>query len=251
MKRILFVALAAMMFVACNKEAGSAATQMTDYKKQWVETTALFDAEAVERDGFEAWYNTLTNVEVRNLDAAVDAMNLSYDEVEHWYKNLSDEQQKAAREAAETIFKLRKARLEMITGEQGEGVFGGGLESALREIERLESAYLELFYGVQRVTRIVEYVDMPVSASQTTAVVARFSTERGMVAINDLSGDIVLVDIKPSDMTYPASDEKGKVAYRYANNAEVCVGLSNEVLVSRILPIYEFGATVMYNKPAR
>jgi hypothetical protein len=101
MKRILFVALAAMMFVACNKEAGSAATQMTDYKEQWVETTALFDAEAVERDGFDAWYNTLTNVEVRNLYAAVDAMNLSYDEAEHWYKNLSDEQQKAARAAAE------------------------------------------------------------------------------------------------------------------------------------------------------
>lgn len=157
----------------------------------------------------------------------------------------------AARDAAETVFRLRNARLDLITGEQGDGTFGAGLQSALEQIDRLEKAYLELFYGVQRVTRIVEYVDMPVSASQTTAVVARFSTERGMVAINDLSGDIVLVDIKPSDMTYPASDEKGKVAYRYANNAEVCVGLSNVVLVSRILPIYEFGETVMYNKPAR
>ena len=101
MKRILFIALAALMFVACNKESGSAATQMTDYKTQWVETIALFDAEAVQRDGFNVWYNTLTNSEVRDLYAAVDAMNLSYNEVEHWYKNLSDEQQKAALDAAE------------------------------------------------------------------------------------------------------------------------------------------------------
>ena len=101
MKRIFFVALAALMFVACNKETGSAATQMTDYKTQWVETIALFDAEAVQRDGFDVWYNTLTNSEVRDLYAAVDAMNLSYNEVEHWYKNLSDEQQKAALDAAE------------------------------------------------------------------------------------------------------------------------------------------------------
>ena len=101
MKRILFVALAALMFVACNKGSGSAATQMTDYKTQWVETIALFDAEAVQRDGFDVWYNTLTNSEVRGLYAAVDAMNLSYNEVEHWYKNLSDEQQKAALDAAE------------------------------------------------------------------------------------------------------------------------------------------------------
>ena len=101
MKRILFVALAALMFVACNKETGSAATQMTDYKTQWVETIALFDAEAVQRDGFDVWYNTLTNSEVRDLYAAVDAMNLSYNEVEHWYKNLSDAQQKAALDAAE------------------------------------------------------------------------------------------------------------------------------------------------------
>ena len=52
-------------------------------------------------------------------------------------------------------------------------------------------------------------------------------------------------------MTYPASDVKGVVAYRYANNAEVLVSLGQEVLVRRILPIYEFGQTVMYLQPTR
>ena len=49
----------------------------------------------------------------------------------------------AAREAANTIFSLRRHRIELITGEAGENVFGEGLKAALAEIERLEQSYLE------------------------------------------------------------------------------------------------------------
>ena len=55
----------------------------------------------------------------------------------------------AAREAANTIFSLRKHRLELITGEAGENVFGEGLKSALAEIERSGA---ELFGTVSRQT---------------------------------------------------------------------------------------------------
>lgn len=155
----------------------------------------------------------------------------------------------AAREAAETIFKLRKARLEMITGEHGEGVFGGGLESALREIERLESAYLELFYGRRALSYETRTFILPISGENPTMTVSRFSVDDGLVAVDDLSGDVIFLNINPSEMDYPESDEKGVVAIRYANNAEVSVCLGNRVLVSRVMPIYEFGKTVMIVKP--
>ena len=155
----------------------------------------------------------------------------------------------AARQAAETIFKLRKARMEMITGEQGEGVFGGGLESALREIERLESAYLELFYGRRALSYETRTYVLPVSSDNTSMTISRFSVDDGLVALDDLSGDIIFLNINPLDMEYPASDEKGVIAIRYANNAEVSVCLGNRVLVSRVMPIYEFGETVMIVKP--
>ena len=155
----------------------------------------------------------------------------------------------AARQAAETIFKLRKARLEMITGEQGEGVFGGGLESALREIERLESAYLELFYGRRALSYETRTYVLPVSSDNTSMTISRFSVDDGLVAVDDLSGDVIFLNINPLDMEYPASDEKGVIAIRYANNAEVSVCLGNRVLVSRVMPIYEFGETVMIVKP--
>ena len=50
----------------------------------------------------------------------------------------------AAREAANTIFSLRRHRIELITGEAGENVFGEGLKAALAEIERLRQ------YGYRR-----------------------------------------------------------------------------------------------------
>lgn len=155
----------------------------------------------------------------------------------------------AAHEAAETIFKLRRARMEMITGEQGEGIFGGGLESALKEIERLESAYLELFYGRRVVNYQTRTFILPVDAENSSMSVARFSTDAGIVELDDLAGDIIFLNIKPSEMQYPASAEKGIVAIRYANNANVSLCLGNEVLCSRVMPVYEFGETVMIAKP--
>lgn len=155
----------------------------------------------------------------------------------------------AALEAAETIFKLRKARMEMITGEQGEGVFGGGLESALREIERLESAYLELFYGRRVVNYETRTYILPVDAANTSMTVARFSAESGILPSDDLSGDIIFLNIRPTAMEYPANEEKATVAIRYANNAEVTLCLDNDVLCHRVMPVYELGETVMIVKP--
>ena len=155
----------------------------------------------------------------------------------------------AALEAAETIFKLRKARMEMITGEQGEGVFGGGLESALREIERLESEYLELFYGRRVVSYDTRSYILPMEASNNAMTVARFSSDDGIVAVDDLAGDIIFLNVHPTQMEYPASEEKGTVAIRYANNAEVTLCLGKEVLCRRVMPVYELGETVMIVKP--
>lgn len=155
----------------------------------------------------------------------------------------------AAREAAEQILSLRRTRLDLITGEFGEGVFGAGLQSALEEISRLEREYLELFYGKRSITTLAERFILPVNSEQPSTVIARFSAESGIVAKDDLSGDIILVKITPSEMTYPQSELKGTVAYRYANNAEVIVALGGDVLARNILPLYEFGETVIFLQP--
>ena len=123
------------------------------------------------------------------------------------------------------------------------------MESALKEIERLEKEYLDLFYGTRKVEVLSERFYVPVAEKQPTTIVTRFSTVNGIVATSDMSGDIVLVTITPSKMTYPLGDIKGTVEYRYANNADVAVALGNDILVRRVLPIYEFGRTVMFLQP--
>lgn len=158
-------------------------------------------------------------------------------------------QEEAAKRAAERIFELRAARQDILLGEYGDGVYGAGLEAALREIERLESEYLKLFYGTRTVTTTSHRYIMPVSADMPNNVIARFNSEEGLLAKDNVAGDIVMVSVTPSEMSYPASNPKGTVAYRYANNANVVVSFAQEVLARRVLPIFEFGETVYFVMP--
>lgn len=150
----------------------------------------------------------------------------------------------AAAAAAAKIFELRSVRLELICGDLGDGVYGAGLQSALAEIERIEKSYMELFYGKSAERYYTHRIYLPVDASRKTIVAARFNSEEGLLNIDKVDSDIVMVTIVPSDMEYPASNEKGKAHYRFANNSTVVVSLGQQMLTSRVLPIYEFGQTV-------
>ncbi len=158
-------------------------------------------------------------------------------------------QEEAAKQAAERVYELRAARQDILLGEYGDGVYGAGLEAALREIERLENEYLKLFYGTRTVTTTTHRYTMPVSADMPNNVIARFNSEEGLLAKDNVAGDIVMVSVAPSEMSYPASNPKGTVAYRYANNATVVVSYAQEVLDRRVLPIFEFGETVYFVMP--
>lgn len=152
----------------------------------------------------------------------------------------------AAEEAAETIFDLRRVRMELICGDLGEGVYGAGLESALNELDRLEKSYMELFYGKREQRLITRRFYLPVDATRKSQVLARFNAEEGILGADNLNGDIIMVTIQPSEMHYPESNPKGKISYRYANNATVIVTLGQKLLNSRVLPIYEFGKTINF-----
>ncbi len=155
----------------------------------------------------------------------------------------------AAREAAERLYELRTTRQDIILGEYGDGVYGAGLEAALREIDRLEREYTALFFGTRTVTTTHHRIALQVSAESPNSVIARFNSEEGLLDKDNVAGDIVMVTITPSDMSYPAGDAKGQVAYRYANNATVVVSYASVPLTKRVLPIYEFGKTIYYTMP--
>ena len=161
----------------------------------------------------------------------------------------------AAREAANTIFSLRKHRLELITGEAGENVFGEGLNAALAEIERLEQSYLELFLGKRIVsTETRRYVVCP-QADKKQYIVCRFSPAAGLLPDTDLSGDIVLLQIEPSGVAKSDLEAGPKetqvVACRVADPSTCIVVSGGREYARAVLPVFEFGRTINVALPRR
>ncbi len=166
----------------------------------------------------------------------------------------SDEQAAAA--AAATVFSLRKHRLELITGDAGENVFGAGLQAALDEIARQEQAHLELFLGKHVVSTATKRYYVRPAADKLQYVVCRFNGEQGLLPASDLTGNLVVLQITPSETT-PSSipettlKDPNAARCRVANEATCTLSVAGETCAEAVLPIFEFGRTIVYSQPRR
>lgn len=160
----------------------------------------------------------------------------------------------AARQTAEAIFSLRKHRIELITGEAGENVFGGGLQAALDAIARTEQSYLELFMGRRTVDRrSVRYVVHP-RGDKRQYIVCRFGEGSGLLPENDLSGEIVLLQIEPGEpapLKEASPKETNIVEVRLAAPSLCTLTSQGRELARATLPLFEFGRTVEVPLPRR
>ncbi|MEG1622850.1 MAG: DUF4831 family protein [Alistipes sp.] len=160
----------------------------------------------------------------------------------------------AARAAATTIFSLRKHRLDLITGEAGENVFGEGLKSALKEIAHQEQAYLELFLGKRTLTtEMRRYVITP-NINKRQYLICRFSESDGLLSDKDLSGEIVLLQITPGEpaaIQEASPKESLTVECRLAAPSVCTLFCGNQELTQTTLPLFEFGRTVRIALPRK
>lgn len=154
----------------------------------------------------------------------------------------------AARDAATTIYSLRHHRMELITGEAGENVFGEGLKAALDEIARLEQGYLELFLGKRVVRTTTSRYEVCPEADKKQYVVARFSASAGLLPENDLSGDMVVLQIEPSAVGQVPSEadpkERNVITCRVAAPSVCRVLSGGKEFGGKSLPIFEYGRNV-------
>ena len=104
------------------------------------------------------------------------------------------EEQAAA--TAEMIFSLRKHRLDLITGEAGENVFGAGLKAALDEIARMEKQCLDMFYGSKTTTEEIHTFNIAITPDKNEYMVCRFSDKAGVVEADDLSGKPIVLKVE-------------------------------------------------------
>lgn len=162
-------------------------------------------------------------------------------------------EEEAAANAAQAIFSIRKHRMDLITGEAGENVFGAGLKDALAALDAAEQEYLELFFGKRVVTTSVERVVIPMIEGVQSYAVARISSSAGVIAADAKDGDAVTLEVAPSGRARLSSiveaDPKSKTAVkvRVADPSICTVKVGDKVLTSAVLPLFEMGRTAYIN----
>lgn len=149
------------------------------------------------------------------------------------------EEQAAA--TAALIFSLRKHRLDLITGEAGENVFGAGLKAALDEIARMEKECLDMFYGSTTRTVQSQTFNIEITPSQIDYTVCRVNDKAGIVGADDLSAAPVVLHFdfgtpKEYEALQPLGP-KDKVSAEYLVAATTKCELISE---SQLLDSFEF-----------
>lgn len=161
-----------------------------------------------------------------------------------------------AREASDFIFSLRKKRIEFMTVDVDHPLDGKALELMFSEISRLENEYLSLFIGKSYTEHVSKNILFTPSKPEGESSIAfRFSTSKGIVASNDLSGSPILIEIEPEAIPESYSGffsasainaDKNKfdqIYYRIPINALVKISDGKTELASKRLLIYQYGPT--------
>jgi len=156
-----------------------------------------------------------------------------------------------ARDAANMIFTLRKKRIELITGDAGENVFGAGMQAAIDEIGRLENEFLSLFFGKQVVRQVVHRYTIVPDEGKMSYMICRFSESGGLLSDTDLSGRPILLEMRPEGRVKPetlprrgSKDSRPGVYFRVADYVNCRLVDGKNELTNRRIPIYQFGATI-------
>lgn len=166
-------------------------------------------------------------------------------------KNLSEAEQAAA--TVKLIFSLRQHRLELITGEAGENVFGAGLKAALDEIAYMEKECLAMFYGKTTVTEEVYSFNVAVTPDKSEYAVCRFNSEKGVVEANDLSGKPIVLKVESAEYKDYSELIEGKSKGLFSNSKEYHIVPQSKCLLigeTTLLDTLDF-ASILFAKSVK
>ena len=150
-----------------------------------------------------------------------------------------------AKEAADMIFRLRRSRIDIITGDTDATYSGQAMGSAIEEISRLEQEYMSLFVGYSDLqTQRMNYEIIPVPGAQQRYVAFRLSDSAGLVSADNVSGKPYLLELQPQEIAAAVggSGAKGNLAhYRVPAACTVKLGDGVNVLLQTRIPVYQLG----------
>ena len=158
-------------------------------------------------------------------------------------------EQRAA-ETANMILKLRKQRLQIVTGDTDATYSGEAMGTAIGEITRLEEEYMMLFTGYSEYqTQTMRFEVVPQADKTDQMYIAfRLSDTSGLVPADNLSGKPVIMEIVPQEFADPTVSEvevkNAKEVLAYYRIPAICtvklMDGANLLLQSR-MPVYQLG----------
>lgn len=158
-----------------------------------------------------------------------------------------------AQEAADYLIKLRKKRAFTILSPTDVVPEGGDAYPAfLDEAKRLEKEYVGLFAGKTYTSDhqfIFEYI--PGEKESRNDILFRFSEEKGILPVSDVTGRPVVIDVSRNNQAYSKASElkssqnpqagKSGLYYRIPVMGEVSISNGLSPLFSARIPIAQFG----------
>lgn len=161
-------------------------------------------------------------------------------------------QEQKAEEAANFLIKLKKRRFKLVAGQYDYMPEGESMASALKELERIEEAYLSLFIGKSIMTEIRRsYHYTPLSEKTSDRpILFRFSAKNGFVDARDSDGLPVILELESMHKTKELARKENlkpisnAFPYRIADQAKLKLLLGEQIWIEAILPVFQYGVKV-------
>lgn len=165
---------------------------------------------------------------------------------------------KKAEEAAAYIARIRENRTLLLSGEASHAPADGkALKLALKNLDKLEKQYLELFKGKVLHTLVEKHLHYDPKQEVNRELLFRFSKFNGIVAKDDFSGEPVFLNISKADSVtingeplQPEVDKKGNetapvpdagLYYNIPGKAVVSLSYANKNIYTERLSVAQFG----------
>jgi hypothetical protein len=158
------------------------------------------------------------------------------------------EGEKKAAETAATIFKLRSMRMAIVTGDTDATYSGEAMESAIKELLRMENEYMSLFYGttVESIQTMNFDVVPQADRKEQKYVAFRLSDTEGLLPPSDLSGRPIVLDLELDELVATSDSRGDGIFYRIPRTATARVLDGGNMLLQTRIPIYQLGQTLTF-----
>ena len=154
-----------------------------------------------------------------------------------------------AQEAAKVILKIRRKRVNVLTGKGDIPVSDAGIV----KLDELEEEYLALFIGkqIEERKRITLYVTPEAGEVFEHAELFEFSSSSGILTQHSENSSVVSLTIKRQQEVEGLNNyglgeqlpmQTNALYYRIPDRAEVQVNLGDEILLKERVSVYQYGA---------